>query len=77
MYTDEYTDYTPHSVADALSWAQSARNEYADEIVSKHEYYGSGLSGWKQAVLDYLPAKCSLAFRVKVEEFLDKFKTIE
>lgn len=49
MYTDEYTDYTPHSVADALSWAQFARNEYADEIVSKHEYYGSGLSGWKQS----------------------------
>lgn len=77
MYTEEYMDYTPHSVADALNWAQSARNEYADEIVVKHEYYGSGLSGWKQAVLDYLPARSSLAFRVKVEEFLDKCKTVE
>lgn len=77
MYTEEYMDYIPHSVADALNWAQSVKDEYADEIVLKHEYYKSGLSGWKQAVLDYLPARSSLAFRVKVEEFLDKFNTVE
>lgn len=77
MYTDEYIDYEPHSVTDALNWAQNARNEYSDEIVSKHEYYGSGLAGWKQAVIDYLPANCSLAFRVKVDEFLENIKTVE
>lgn len=77
MYTDEYMDYTPHSVADALSWAQDARNEYADAIVAKHEYYSSGLAGWKQAVIDYLPARCSMAFKVKIEEFLENIKIVE
>ena len=50
--------------------------EYRDEVVSKHEYYQTGLQGWKRAVLDYLPHGSSMAFRMKVEEFLDSIKGI-
>jgi hypothetical protein len=51
-------------------------DEYTEEVVSKHEYYNSGLNGWKRAVLDYLPHGSSMAFRMQVEEFLDSIKGV-
>ncbi len=51
-------------------------DEYINEVVSNHEYYESGLKGWKKAVLDYLPHGSSMAFRIQVEEFLDSIKGV-
>lgn len=45
-----------------------------EALLNKLEYYKSGIKGWKMAVVDLLPDNCSLAFRIKVEEFLDSIK---
>jgi hypothetical protein len=31
---------------------------------------------WKKKVIDSIPKKCSLKFRMDVEELLEKFKTV-
>ena len=51
--------------------------DYLNELRENHEYYSSGLDGWKKAVLDYLPHGSSLALQMKDQEFLDTIGRIE
>ena len=37
----------------------------------------TGLNGWKQAVMHYLPHGSSVAFANKVQEFLDSITRVE
>lgn len=36
----------------------------------------AGLTGWKRAVMSYLPRNCSVAFANKVQEFLDTITSV-
>ena len=51
--------------------------DHLNEIRAMHEYYSSGLDGWKRAVIDYLPHGSSLAMKMQVQEFLDTIGRIE
>ena len=51
--------------------------DHLNELREKHDYYSSGLNGWKRAVIDYLPHGSSLSLQMKVQEFLDTISRIE
>ena len=63
---------------DVISALDEARSEVEDfsDLVDDSIEENPDLKEWKNIVLEHLPEKCSLKFRMDVEEMLDKFKGI-
>ena len=63
---------------DVISALDEARSEVEDfsELVDDSIEENPNLKEWKNIVLEHLPEKCSLKFRMDVEEMLNKFKGI-
>lgn len=63
---------------DVISALDEARSEVEDfsELVDDSIEENPDLKEWKNIVLEHLPEKCSLKFRMDVEEMLDKFKGV-
>ena len=63
---------------DVISALDEARSEVEDfsELVDDSIEENTDLKEWKNIVLEHLPEKCSLKFRMDVEEMLDKFKGV-
>ena len=60
---------------DVMDALEEARSEVEDfqEIVDNNIETNPDLKEWKNIVLEHLPEKCSLKFRLDVEEMLEKF----
>ena len=65
-------------IDDVISALDEARREVEDfsDLVDEHIEENPDLKEWKNIVLEHLPEKCSLKFRLDVEEMLDKFKGV-
>lgn len=63
---------------DVISSLDEVRNEVEDfsELVDDSIEENPDLKEWKNIVLEHLPEKCSLKFRLDVEEMLEKFKGV-
>lgn len=63
---------------DVISTLEEARSEVEDfsELVDDSIEENPDLKEWKNLVLEHLPEKCSLKFRLDVEELLEKFKEV-
>lgn len=63
---------------DVMSLLDDARSEVEDfsELVDDRIEENPDLKEWKNIVLEHLPEKCSLKFRLDVEEMLEKFKGV-
>ena len=63
---------------DVISALDEARSEVEDfsELVDDSIEENPDLKEWKNIVLEHLPEKCSLKFRMDVEEMLEKFKGV-
>ena len=63
---------------DVISALDEARSEVEDfsDLVDDNIEENTDLKEWKNIVLEHLPEKCSLKFRLDVEEMLDKFKGV-
>ena len=63
---------------DVISALDEARSEVEDfsELVDDSIEENPDLKEWKYFVLEHLPEKCSLKFRLDVEELLEKFKEV-
>ena len=63
---------------DVISALDEARSEVEDfsDLVDDSIETNPDLKEWKHIVLEHLPEKCSLKFRMDVEEMLNKFKGI-
>lgn len=63
---------------DVISALDEARSEVEDfnELVDDSIDENPDLKEWKNLVLEHLPEKCSLKFRLDVEELLEKFKGV-
>lgn len=63
---------------DVISALDEARSEVEDfsELVDDSIEENPDLKEWKNIVLVHLPEKCSLKFRLDVEEMLEKFKGV-
>lgn len=63
---------------DVISALDEARSEVEDfnELVDDSIEENPDLKEWKNIVLEHLPEKCSLKFRLDVEELLEKFKGV-
>ena len=63
---------------DVISALDEARSEVEDfsDLVDDSIEENPDLKEWKNIVLEHLPEKCSLKFRLDVEEMLDKFKGV-
>lgn len=63
---------------DVISALDEARSEVEDfsELVDDSIEENPDLKEWKNIVLEHLPEKCSLKFRLDVEEMLEKFKGV-
>lgn len=63
---------------DVISALDEARSEVEDfsDLVDDSIEENPDLKEWKNIVLEHLPEKCSLKFRMDVEEMLNKFKGI-
>ena len=63
---------------EVISALDEARSEVEDfsELVDDSIEENTDLKEWKNIVLEHLPEKCSLKFRMDVEEMLDKFKGV-
>lgn len=63
---------------DVISALDEVRNEVEDfsELVDDSIEENPDLKEWKNIVLEHLPEKCSLKFRLDVEEMLEKFKGV-
>lgn len=63
---------------DVISALDEARSEVEDfsELVDDSIEENPDLKEWKNIVLEHLPEKCSLKFRLDVEELLEKFKEV-
>lgn len=63
---------------DVISALDEARSEVEDfsELVDDSIEENTDLKEWKNIVLEHLPEKCSLKFRLDVEEMLEKFKGV-
>lgn len=57
---------------------REARREVEDfsDLVDEHIEENPDLKEWKNIVLEHLPEKCSLKFRLDVEEMLEKFNGV-
>ena len=62
-------------VMDALEEARSEVEDFS-ELVDDSIEENPDLKEWKNIVLEHLPEKCSLKFRLDVEEMLEKFKGV-
>lgn len=62
-------------VISALDEARSEVDEFS-ELVDDSIEENTDLEEWKNIVLEHLPEKCSLKFRLDVEEMLEKFKGV-
>ena len=60
------------NVMEALEEARSEVEDFQD-IVDNNIETNPDLKEWKNIVLEHLPEKCSLKFRLDVEEMLEKF----
>lgn len=65
-------------IDDVISALDEARREVEDfsDLVDEHIEENPDLNEWKNIVLEHLPEKCSLKFRLDVEEMLEKFKGV-
>mgnify|MGYP003414796397 FL=1 len=65
-------------IDDVISALDEARSEVEDfsDLVDDSIEENPDLKEWKNIVLEHLPEKCSLKFRLDVEELLNKFKGI-
>ncbi len=65
-------------IDDVISALDEARSEVEDfsELVDDSIEENPDLKEWKNIVLEHLPEKCSLKFRLDVEEMLEKFKGV-
>ena len=63
---------------DVISALDEARSEVEDfsDLVDDNIEENPDLKEWKNIVLEHLPEKCSLKFRMDVEEMLEKFKGV-
>lgn len=63
---------------DVISILDEARSEVEDfsDLVDDRIEENPDLKEWKHIVLEHLPEKCSLKFRLDVEEMLEKFKGV-
>ena len=63
---------------DVISALDEASSEVEDfsELVDDSIEENPDLKEWKNIVLEHLPEKCSLKFRLDVEEMLEKFKGV-
>lgn len=63
---------------DVISALDEARSEVEDfsDLVDDSIEENPDLKEWKNIVLEHLPEKCSLKFRLDVEEMLEKFKGV-
>ena len=63
---------------DVISALDEARSEVEDfsELVDDRIEENPDLKEWKNIVLEHLPEKCSLKFRLDVEEMLEQFKGV-
>ncbi len=63
---------------DVISALDEARSEVEDfsDLVDDRIEENPDLKEWKNIVLEHLPEKCSLKFRLDVEEMLEKFKGV-
>ena len=63
---------------DVISALDEARSEVEDfsDLVDDNIEENTDLKEWKNIVLEHLPEKCSLKFRLDVEEMLEKFKGV-
>ena len=63
---------------DVISALDEARSEVEDfsDLVDERIEENPDLKEWKNIVLEHLPEKCSLKFRLDVEEMLEKFKGV-
>lgn len=63
---------------DVISALDEARSEVEDfsDLVDDSIEENPDLKEWKNIVLEHLPEKCSLKFRLDVEEMLEKFKVV-
>ena len=63
---------------DVISALDEVRNEVEDfsDLVDDSIEENPDLKEWKNIVLEHLPEKCSLKFRLDVEEMLEKFKGV-
>ena len=59
----------------ALDEARSEVEDFSDLVDAGIEE-NPDLKEWKNIVLEHLPEKCSLKFRLDVEEMLEKFKGV-
>lgn len=65
-------------IDDVISELDEARSEVEDfsDLVDDSIEENPDLKEWKNIVLEHLPEKCSLKFRLDVEEMLEKFKGV-
>lgn len=65
-------------IDDVISALDEVRNEVEDfsELVDDSIEENPDLKEWKNIVLEHLPEKCSLKFRLDVEEMLEKFNGV-
>lgn len=65
-------------IDDVISALDEARSEVEDfsDLVDDSIVENPDLKEWKNIVLEHLPEKCSLKFRLDVEEMLEKFKGV-
>lgn len=65
-------------IDDVISALDEARSEVEDfsDLVDDSIEENPDLKEWKNIVLEHLPEKCSLKFRLDVEEMLEKFKVV-
>lgn len=63
---------------DVISALDETRSEVEDfsDLVDDSIEENPDLKEWKNIVLEHLPEKCSLKFRLDVEELLEKFKEV-
>ena len=65
-------------IDDVISALDEARREVEDfsDLVDDSIEENPDLKEWKNIVLEHLPEKCSLKFRLDVEEMLEKFNGV-
>lgn len=65
-------------IDDVISTLDEARSEVENfsDLVDDSIEENPDLKEWKNIVLEHLPEKCSLKFRLDVEEMLEKFKGV-
>ena len=65
-------------IDDVISALDEARSEVEDfsVLVDDSIEENPDLKEWKNIVLEHLPEKCSLKFRLDVEEMLEKFNGV-